>query len=1150
MGTVKAQKLVSLGRPTAAITFTRNNNRVSNHVRSGKQAREGNHPALLRSLILPCLVSLVSLVSLGIAAAPAHATETFGIKSFENTIASNSEGALATQAGSHPYALTTTIIFNHEVTEEKESFEENLNEEEVPLGEPDVFTHIDGNPRDLEVNLPAGLIVNPAATSVKCTEAQLETSPSAGGSCPAASAVGVATVYVSGLGEKIKAAIYNMAPPPGIPAELGVDPGEVGLVIHIVGRVRTGGDYGFSAEVSEIAQTASIYGLQLTLWGDPSSQNHDGQRGVCAASGKVAKAIEEEFWENENRKKGKSTKAYRFSCPSEGISTPLLTMPGACAGKALETTLSVDSWQETGDLNPDGTPDLSDPRWQTATSSSPPVTGCEHLDFSPSLEVTPAPRAAAAESPTGLNVDLSLPHEESVEGLAGADLRKLSVTLPPGMAISLSAANGLGACTNTPEPGRPEGEIALHSGVAAKCPESSELGEAEVRTPLLEEPLKGAVYLAQPETFEGSLIGLYVVVEGGGVTIKLAGKATLDPSTGQVSLAFNDLPQLPLNEVELSLFSGPRAALVTPPTCGTYTTTSQLTPWSAGWVGSNSGPATTESENLEVDSGPDGAACPSGKFGPSFTAGATDTQAGAFTPFSLNLSRQDGEQRLAGVQVAMPPGLLGIIKGVTQCPEPQASEAQCSQASAIGTTTVGAGPGEDPLYLPAPGRPPNEVYLTGPYNGSGACTVGAFPGGTHPAGGTQSSPGGTSPSPGCAPFGLSIVVPAIAGPFDLGEVVIRAKVEVDPHTAAITVTSDPLPIIEEGIPLDIRTIAVNVDRGDFMFNPTNCTPRTVAGAITSGGAGTSSSSPASSPSSSSSVSSPFQAAGCASLPFKPVFSAQAAAKASKAGGVSLVVRVGSKGGPQPGGGEANIEKVKVDLPKQLPSRLTTLQQACPAGVFAANPAACPTPSQVGTATASAPMLAHSLVGPAYLVSHGGLALPDLVIVLRGEGIVIDLEGQTSIKRGITSSTFRSLPDAPISSFEVTLPEGKYSALAANGNLCEQKLVMPTEFKAQNGAEIKQNTHIEVEGCPNTISISSHKVKGKTTTLSVYVPAAGKLTATGKGLSSVTKTYSGQEAQTFTLTQKKGGKLKTKIKLTFTPSKGKKQSKTITISFKK
>ncbi len=291
------------------------------------------------------LVALLTALLLFALASPARASETFGVESFASSIASNTEGASATQAGSHPYALTTTVMFNHQVTGEEEDFKENEKGVEVPLGEPEVFAHIYGSPRDLEVNLPSGLVVDPAATSVKCTEAQLETSPSSGGACPAASAVGVVTVYIAGLGEKIKGAVYNMTPPTGIPAELGVDPGGVGLVMHIVGKIRSGGDYGFSADVVEIAQTTSIYGLELTLWGDPSAASHDAQRGVCASRGKVQKAIEEELFEAENLKNGKSTEEFRFSCPVERTGTPLLTLPGSCTGEPLTTTLSVDSWQ-------------------------------------------------------------------------------------------------------------------------------------------------------------------------------------------------------------------------------------------------------------------------------------------------------------------------------------------------------------------------------------------------------------------------------------------------------------------------------------------------------------------------------------------------------------------------------------------------------------------------------------------------------------------------------------------------------------------------------------------------------------------------------------------------------------------------------------
>jgi hypothetical protein len=925
-------------------------------------------------------------------ASPAWASEAFGVEAFSSSIASNAEGAPATQAGSHPYALTTAIVFDHEVTGEKESFKENLNGEEVPLGEPDVSTHIYGNPKHLELNLPAGLVVNPAATSVKCTEAQLETSPGAGGSCPAASAVGTVAVYVNGLGEKVKGAVYNMAPPQGVSAELGVDPGEVGLVIHIMGHIRTGGDYGFSADVEEIGQAVSIYGLQLTLWGDPSAASHDAQRGVCAASGKVAKTIEEEEWENENRKKGKSTKEYRFSCPVEETNMPLLTMPGACTGEPLTTTMSVDSWQDPSGIEP-------------SPATYPPVTGCENLAFSPSLIVQPAPQAAAAESPTGLNVDLKLPHEESAEKLAEADPQQLTVMLPPGMAISLSAANGLGACTPS--------EIGLHSDEPVKCPESSELGGAEVVTPLLEAPLKGAVYLAQPETLAGSLIGLYVVVEGSGVMVKLAGTATLAEGTGQVAIAFDEAPQLPLGEIKLSLFGGPRAALQTPSACGTYTIASLLTPW-------NGGTPTERSSEFAVASG-----CGEG-FSPSFMAGSADSRAGAASPFSVTVARQDGEQHLSSVRVVGPPGLLGMLGSVARCAEPQAASGECGAASEIGEVSIAAGPGEDPVWLEG------KIYLTGPYSG--------------------------------APFGLSIVVPAVAGPFDLGPIVVRARIEIDPDTGQLEIDSDLLPSILKGVPLDVRTVNLTIDHAGFMLNPTSCAPLAVTGTLDS----TSGASVA--------VSSPFEAVDCAKLPFEPKLTALTHARTSKADGAYLHIKIVSEPG------QANIGKLEVDLPGQLPARLRTLRKACPGATFDANPAACPAASVVGTATVLTPVLSKSLTGPAYLVSHGGAAYPDLQIVLGGEGITLVLDGDTSIRKGITSEAFRSLPDVPISTFDLVLADGPHSVLGANlpararGSMCRQSLAMPTAITGQNGAVIKQTIKIAVSDCPKRKSGKRKRVR--------------------------------------------------------------------------
>jgi hypothetical protein len=945
--------------------------------------------ALIALLAAGAIVFASPAAAGGVSGPARFGPETFGFYNFESSLSGAEGGSPAVQAGSHPYAMTTTIMFNHEliIEEPEEGFAENK---------------IYGDPKNMEVNLPVGLIGNPEATETKCTEAELASEDKGGGGCPNSSAVGSGIVYASLLvaGDGASS-VYNMVPPPGVAAEFAVVPGDLeGLTVRIYARVRTGGDYGLSGEVRDISQKFPIYGVKLTLWGNPSAASHDAERGACGGKPQERKELEKERFERENKEKGFSTAEYFFSCPVTRINKPFLTMPGSCTGQPLTTTVNVDSWQE-----PDNA--LLD------SATSPSVTGCKGLAFKPSLSVEPTPEAIATESPSGLNVDLKVPQEENLNGLAEADLQEAVVKLPVGVTVSPSAANGLGACS-------PE-QIGLDNMNAPLCPDSSKVGTVEIETPLLEMPLKGSMFLAQQGNLTGngsnpfgSLLALYLVAEGNSVLVKLPGKIELDETTGQLTARFGEdpltkqlLPQLPFSDLKMSFPSGPRAALMTPSTCGGYTTTSQLAPWS--------GNAPAEpSSGFTVGQG-----CGTWAFAPSFTAGTTDSQAGGFSPFSVTFSRQGGEQRLSSAQVVAPPGLLGVLKSVVQCPELQAGAGTCGPESLIGETTVAAGPGEDPYWVKG-GR----VYLTGPYKG--------------------------------APFGLSIVVPAVAGPFNLGiggkPVVVRAQIDVDPHTAQITVTSDSLPTIMQGVPLDIRTVNVTINRPGFTFNPTNCSPSSTTGEL---GSTVGASAP---------VSSPFEAANCAALPFKPGFVVSTAAKAGKANGASLDVRVAS------GPGQANIGKVKVDLPKQLPSRLTTLQKACVASVFEANPASCPAASNVGTATAVTPLLANPVTGPAYLDSHGGAAFPDLEIVLQGEGIVLILDGNTDIKKGITTSTFKSLPDAPISSFELKLPMGKYSILganvpaSANYSLCGQTLAMPTEITGQNGAVVKQITKIAVTGC--------------------------------------------------------------------------------------
>jgi hypothetical protein len=373
--------------------------------------------------------------------------------------------------------------------------------------------------------------------------------------------------------------------------------------------------------------------------------------------------------------------------------------------------------------------------------------------------------------------------------------------------------------------------------------------------------------------------------------------------------------------------------------------------------------------------------------------------------------------------------VLAVLKSAERCGEPQASQGTCGPNSLIGHTTVGVGAGPDPFWVQG-----DQVFLTGPYEG--------------------------------APFGLSIVVPAVAGPFNLGNIVVRAAISVDPHTAQIIVTSDPLPRIIDGIPLQLKTVNVSIDRPAFTFNPTDCEPLTVAGTLTS------------TQGASADVASHFHAANCAALPFKPAFAVSTQAKTSKQNGASLTAK-----GTFPTG-EANTHSVAVVLPKQLPARLTTIQQACTEAQFAQNPAGCPAGSNIGTATASTPILATPVTGPVYLVSHGGAAFPDVVAILQAEGVTVDLIGSIDIKKGITSSDFATVPDAPIGNFTLTLPEGPHSGLAAvlpakaKGNMCGTSLSMPFTITGQNGAQVKQNVKIAVTGCPKPKAKAKKKPKPK------------------------------------------------------------------------
>jgi hypothetical protein len=863
-----------------------------------------------------------------------------------------------------------------------------------------------GTPKDVRSDFPPGL-VGTTVGMPRCTMAKvIEQS-----NCPMNTMVGTATVIASASNERlvITVPVFNIAPAPGEPAAFGLN--ATLFAARLDTSVLSNGDYGVRVTVPDITEGANTYATSVTIWGVPADHNGPGLD-RAARNGEAGEVAEGEIEPKDE---------IAFGGPSaEEQRKPLLTNPSQCSSP-LEATLSTDSWEAPG-------PGV----FASASTSLGYDTGCDLLEFKPSMSMLPDTLEAGA--PAGYSLDLHVPQNTEPSGLATPNVKKVVATLPLGTVISPSAADGLGDCTNEQFFGSGPREAAPAKPGA--CPRDSQVGTVQIKTPALEERLNGEVYLASPlcdpcspsDAQDGRMIRLFVQVVGegeDGIIVKLEGTGQINQQTGQLTTTFENNPQLPFSDFQLKLQGGERATLANPRTCGAATTTLDLTPWSTPFT-----PDVTPTSTFDVDEN-----CFGPQFNPSFTAGTTSNQAGAFSPFTLAFGRSDSDEFLNGVQIQMPPGLLGMLSKVSLCGEPQAAQGTCGEGSLIGETTVETGPGADPFLVTG-----GKVYITGPYKG--------------------------------APYGLSIVVPAKAGPYTLsgttgnGTVVVRSAISVNPETAALTVTADPLPTALDGIPLQLRLVNVTIDRPGFTFNPTNCNPLAIGGTLTSV------------QNASASVSSSFQVTNCAALGFKPQFLVSASGKTSRANGASLDAKV-----IYPVGAKlANIAKFKVDLPKQLPSRLTTLQKACVATVFDANPANCPAASVVGIVKASTPVLPVGLTGPVYFVSHGGEAFPSLIVILQGDGVRVDLVGTTFIsKAGITSSTFKSVPDVPINSFELYLPEGKYSALAANGNLCTSKLAMPTAITAQNGAEIHESTKISVTGCPKAkkaVKKKKTKKKGK------------------------------------------------------------------------
>jgi hypothetical protein len=827
--------------------------------------------------------------------------------------------------------------------------------------------------RDFDVDLPNGFVGNPTAVP-QCPPDLLVNNVSRGSDCPMATQVGYAELnlrVVNGNLNPQKVAVFNLTPRPDEPARFGFNySGVVGLIQT---QVRIGdrpGDYTVSSGSFSISQATGVQGARVVLWGAPAAANHDATRQdhEISMGGPFGGPGRAYVVEGILRKLGTTPR-------------PFLTSPTSCAVDPVSFKFRADSWENPG-------------VWDERTLSEDPngvplaFEGCERLGFEPSATVRPL--AHAADTPTGLDVQIDVPQNEDADGFATSHVRDVKMTFPKGLTVNASSAAGLGACA-------PD-QIALLSIAAPTCPASSKVGTVTIDTPLLEDDLEGDVILAkQNDNPFGSLLALYISVKGPGFYLKLPGKIETDPETGQLTATFKDNPQLPFNSLHLRLNGGPLAALSLPRACGTYAVESEFTPWSG------QAPVTSTS-SFEVNEG-----CNTGGFSPGLQAGTVDPTGGAYSPFVLRVTRNDGEADLASLRATLPEGLLAKLAGVQLCGDAQAASGDCPAGSQVGTVTVGAGSGSNPIYVPEPGKAPTAAYLAGPYKG--------------------------------APYSMVVKVPAQAGPFDLGTVAVRNALNIDPTSAQVTAVSDPLPQILQGIPIAYRDVRVEVNRPDFTINPTSCKAMEVTSTLTSATGQTAT------------PSAGFQASGCGELGFGPSLRLSLKGKMNRTGNpaVKAVLRA-----PK---GEANIAKTTVTLPKSEFIDNAHISNPCTRVQF--NAGECPKGSILGTATAYTPLLDKPVSGPVYFRSNGGdRELPDLVADLGGQIHVTLVGFIDTAKSGGVRTRFANVPDAPVSKFVLKLAGGKRGLIENSRDLCSFTPKAKVQMIGQNGKAATSNLKLD------------------------------------------------------------------------------------------
>jgi hypothetical protein len=948
------------------------------------------------------LAAGAALATLAFASAPARAE--FGVAVFDGgtfgppppgTTDPHVSGPAFTQAGGHPYEAWTVFQMNR-VTDPPPS---------------NTLRADGGNFRNVRVDLPPGLIGNPTAVPecAKTRRIAVNTDiPPLGNTdpnelCPPASVVGLALVTVAAEGggvETLPAPVFNLEPPPGVAAQFGFNLLQAQAFLDA--SVRADGEYAVTVRARNANQSARLLGVRVALWGVPADARHDELRCIALTSAPI------EFIPP--RCSGDpGTPLGPNPFPDTFDEKAFLTLPTACTppGVGLETRMHVESWNPDSPpadasfishLPPGYTPDPA--TWDPSTWGAPQgPTGCDQLPFDPVFSAQPD--SSTPDSPSGLTVNLGFSQEglDDPEGLATAHLRNARVTLPEGMTINPAGADGLAACSDA--------QVGFNSVTPVQCPEASKIATVTATTPVLDETLTGAVYVGSqlsddPES--GDMFRIILALENveRGVFVKLLGNVRADSRTGRLETTFAGNPQLPVSQLSLRFKDGPRAPLAMPPDCGAKTVDASFSSWAGHLV--------QRTDSFDVACTPD-----MGLFAPSFAAGSLNPTGGAFSPFAVRINRADRQQYMSGLTIEMPPGLIGKLKGVAQCPDAQANAGTCGIESRVGTATVGAGPGSNPFFLQG------SVSLTGPYKG--------------------------------APFGLSTAVRAVAGPFDLGMVVVRQAIHVDPVDAHITVVSDPLPTIVKGVPVRLRSINVDVNRPGFTLNPTSCGPKQIKATMVSTSGAIHQ------------ATQHFQVGDCQALRLRPKLRIRLTGRKQMRDRGHPGVRAVLTQGP----GQANLKRVEVRLPLSLALDPERAQSEDLCEFEAGLRVDCPQSSIIGRARAITPVLNRPLEGPVYFVKNVRIhprtgrrirTLPTLLIPLKGE-VDIHLRAQSDVKRSKLVNTFGTVPDAPVSRFELTLRGGRNGILIVNGNPCRRSRVADVRMDGQNGKRADRDLKIKM-----------------------------------------------------------------------------------------